>query len=271
MQGSVSFGLDLNGAPVDQVVADAAASLGCTPIRVQPWQKRVDYELRLPPDVPFLPDAQVAERAMAIRGDFERGVIFGIEEWYRNLHGKLPGELRDEAQALEDELRSIQAGNEDAASFEAFLAKAFPFIFQDEIAHIHTQTRVDGDRKRIDVTFSNVSRTGFLYWMSTHAHVYCPWVMVEAKNYTEDPSNPEFDQLAGRLSPKRGRLGFMVCRTLEKRDRALSRCRDALLHDRGVLLVLADKELESLIRLAGADRRDEVFTFLVDLYLELLH
>ena len=69
-----------------------------------------------------------------------------------------------------------------------------------------------------------MARGGFFKWFAD-GHQKIPWVPFECKNLVEDPKNPEIAQLAGRLTKRRGLLGFLVCRGIEDRKRFLERCR----------------------------------------------
>ena len=47
--------------------------------------------------------------------------------------------------------------------------------------------------------------------------------MMECKNYSDDVENPEFDQLIGRFSNNRGKLGFLFCRHLNNEEKMIER------------------------------------------------
>ena len=54
--------------------------------------------------------------------------------------------------------------------------------------------------------YSNIAHKGFFNYIGLHYPVAN--VIIECKNYTGDPVNPELDQLAGRFSPSRGVFGI---------------------------------------------------------------
>lgn len=69
---------------------------------------------------------------------------------------------------------------------------------------------------------------------------------MECKYYSGDPANPELDQLTGRFSNERGRLGLLVCRKIENRDLFAKRWRDTPQDGNGYIIALNDDDLRTL-------------------------
>ncbi|MEF3083659.1 hypothetical protein V3391_15690 [Luteimonas sp. SMYT11W] len=76
--------------------------------------------------------------------------------------------------------------------------------------------------------------------------------LLNAKNYGKEIGNPEVDQLAGRFSPSRGKLGILVVRSVENKALLLKRCKDTANDQRGFILVLDDADLAELIKQRSA-------------------
>jgi hypothetical protein len=80
-------------------------------------------------------------------------------------------------------------------------------------------------------------------------------IMVECKNYSKDPANPELDQLAGRFSINRGQLGMLLYRSVEDYGRLCARCRDAAQDGRGFMLALGDEQVTEFLELIADGQR----------------
>ena len=78
-----------------------------------------------------------------------------------------------------------------------------------------------------------------------------PFVICEAKNYSTDIANPEFDQSRGRFGDLRGNFGILLTRTVDNADLALERCRDVARDGRGHIVLLTDSDLDDLARAAS--------------------
>lgn len=71
----------------------------------------------------------------------------------------------------------------------------------------------------------------------------CPFIFIECKNYVGEVKNPELDQLSGRFSPRRGRVGILTCRALDESNSFMKRCSDTLNDGRGLIIPITDIDL----------------------------
>jgi hypothetical protein len=137
------------------------------------------------------------------------------------------------------------AGPADADRYEKATEGLLTALTYPNLTNPIVQHEIHDGRKRIDITYTNMAINGFFSWVATHYPA--PHAFVECKNYTRDLGNPELDQLAGRFSPSRGKIGFIVCRGFENKDLFIERCRDTAKDDRGFIVPLDDDDLKSLV------------------------
>jgi hypothetical protein len=156
--------------------------------------------------------------------------------------------------ALLGEVISLKPGLADADKYEKAIEALFTALLYPMLTNPISQHRLHDGRKRVDITYTNMATAGFFQWLS--AHYPSAQIFVECKNYTRDLKNPELDQLSGRFSPSRGRVGILVCRKFENKQLFEASCRDTRIDDRGFIIALDDEDLAELI-----DQRKESALF----------
>lgn len=146
--------------------------------------------------------------------------------------------------SLIEQLKSLPTGREHATNYERVIKDILAIIFYPHLMYPETQVEVHDGRKRIDIIFQNVAQSGFFAFLK---ETYCaPYMVIECKNYSDDPSNPELDQLSGRFSPIIGRCGLLLCRKIENRELFDERCRDTAIDERGYIIALDDEDMISI-------------------------
>lgn len=180
-----------------------------------------------------------------------------ITEYKDNLESEDTGPLTDELlaekvgasiESLRDvlaEIRAVSPGKAGATPYHHGVAKLLTGLFSLSLGNERIETPLHNGMKRIDITYDNVARGGFFHWVGLHKPAAT--VVVECKNYGKDASNPEFDQIAMRFSPDRGRVGILACRAFEDKKKALARARAIAADDHGYVIVLDDDDFERLI------------------------
>lgn len=156
------------------------------------------------------------------------------------------------AEALAEVLRHTGVGNDHAAAYHRVMIGIVEFIFYPKLTHPKKELEIHEGRKRIDIVMENGARTGIFYTIPNIRHLPCSYVPLECKNYGREVGNPELDQLAGRFSVNRGKMGFLCCREFQDRALFVQRCRDTLVDDRGLVLPLDD---ETILRYLDAIAR----------------
>jgi hypothetical protein len=179
-----------------------------------------------------------------------------------------PVELEDEpaiAGALAAALSSIPAGGEAAADYHSLMVGIVEFLFFPHLINPRKEREIHYGRKRIDIFMENGAREGIFHRLHEVRKLPCSFVVIECKNYATEVANPEIDQLAGRFSVNRGKLGFLSCRTFEDRVVFIERCRDTFKDDRGLIIPLDDQAILRLLEAVQMGRRGEIETILTNL------
>jgi hypothetical protein len=144
--------------------------------------------------------------------------------------------------ALVDAVRAVSPGGPGATAFHKAAQALLTAAMWPSLAMPVREQEIHEGRKRIDIKYTNIAQAGFFNWVGMHFPAAT--VAVECKNYSSDPANPELDQLSGRFSPSRGKLGLLVCRSFQDKQLFLGRCRDTARDDRGFIIPLDDDDLE---------------------------
>jgi hypothetical protein len=143
-------------------------------------------------------------------------------------------------------LTAVKPGRAGATAYHRGVMNLLTPLLYPWLSMPEYEEKVNQGRKRIDITYVNAATAGFFDWLARRYNA--PYVMVECKNYAEDPANPELDQLAGRFTPRRGNFGLLVCRNIEDKDLFAARCRDTADADNGYIVALDDADLAALVK-----------------------
>ncbi|MCD2497475.1 hypothetical protein [Microbacterium nymphoidis] len=146
---------------------------------------------------------------------------------------------------LLDTVRAIQPGRAGATPYHRAVAALLTAVFAASLGNERLETPQHGGLKRIDITYDNVAGDGFFRWLSLNYPSAV--IAVECKNYEEDPGNPEVDQIAMRLGPSQGKVGFLVARSIGDRARMDARCRNVSADQHGFVIALDDEDLQQIV------------------------
>jgi hypothetical protein len=161
----------------------------------------------------------------------------------KHIVATLVGEAGNHA-ALEapPQLASIPAGAKYATKFQREAFRILAYVFRGSLSHGKLEQSMNDGRKRYDIKFLNAATRGFFSRLNNVAAGACGRIVMECKNYSPDPGNPEFDQLAGRLNKNR-RVGFLICRKVRDRKKAIARAVDAARDEQKYMMLLEDSDL----------------------------
>lgn len=164
---------------------------------------------------------------------------------------------------LSEELKIIQVGSDMANTYHDLIFRVLNQVFDCQLMRGSKEVGIDKGKKRIDIVYDNVGEKGFFSYIKETYRVYCPKIIIECKNYSSDPKNPEIDQLIGRLGKHTGELGILICRTIKDKQSLLERCQAALNKDQGYIIFLTDDDIHQLINLKADSEDDKIFDLLM--------
>lgn len=162
------------------------------------------------------------------------------------------------AQLLREELGQIPTGSDSATRYHHFMIGVLEFVFYPNLIYPKKEREIHEGRKRIDIVYTNAAIDGAFYRAHTAHNITSNEIMVECKNYTSDPANPELDQISGRFSANRGWLGLLLARRFDNKDRFMERCRDTARDQRGFILPIADEDIARMLTLIEEGRRSGI-------------
>jgi hypothetical protein len=157
--------------------------------------------------------------------------------------------------ALLTAVTKVKSGKAGANAYHKAVAELFDVLFYPELIFGEVESESHNKTKRIDIRYVNSGGSGgFFAWFASN-YGNAPHVVVECKNYTGDPENPELDQLLGRFTKHNGKIGILACRTFKDKAKFIERCHQAAVNDQGHILPLDDGDLKALVaaRKAGDD------------------
>lgn len=150
--------------------------------------------------------------------------------------------LEDVCKYLKNQLISIKPGPEEASIYHKTIVGILELLFYPHLCNPKVEEEIHDGRKRIDITFDNCAESGFFKRLSSNHKIPSSFIIIECKNYTNDISNPEIDQLSSRFSTNRGKFGISACRQIEEYDLLIKRCQDTFKDDRGLIIPFVDDD-----------------------------
>jgi hypothetical protein len=159
-------------------------------------------------------------------------------------------------------LAKIPTGKRQAHDYHHLITGILTYLFYPDLISPVLELEINDGRKRIDLSFQNSAEAGFFKDRKDDPFTRSREVIIECKNYGDDISNPEIDQMAGRFDPRRGRFGIVACRAIDKPDALLKRQKDVFQAENGIILCLTDADIAALLTLAPLNRDVAIQTML---------
>lgn len=163
---------------------------------------------------------------------------------------------------LEERLRGINPGGKCATVYHRTIVGIMELLFYPYLCAPTIEQEIHDKRKRIDIIFNNCAESGFFFRLPSIHDIPSSFIMVECKNYSRDIANPELDQITGRFSPNRGKMGIIACRIIDDMNTFLLRCSDTYQDKRGLIIPLVDEDFCTLLHYRAEDNEEEIDNFL---------
>ncbi|UYY97941.1 hypothetical protein OJ967_21400 [Peribacillus frigoritolerans] len=167
-----------------------------------------------------------------------------------------------DANSLFQELEDISPGKEGATAYHDLIFRSLTQIFENSLKRGKKEVAMHEGRKRVDIVFDNHDTNGFFAHIRDRNDIFCPKIFIECKNYSSDPSNPEVDQLIGRLGNLAGKFGILICREVMNEDVLMKRCRDAMIKNQDYIIWLEDKDIKALLKLKETLNEEGIIDYL---------
>ncbi len=158
-----------------------------------------------------------------------------------------------------EKIKKIKKG-EEPEEYHRTISHALARIFRTSLRNMDMKVSINGGIKIIDTLFTNSAKEGFFQNLRTQ--INCIHLVVEVKNISEDPSNPEFDQLNGRLNTYRSKFGILLCREIKDESRAVSICKTYLPDH--TIIFLTDEDIFSMLKFSRDNQIEEINDFMDD-------
>jgi hypothetical protein len=171
--------------------------------------------------------------------------------------------IADEIKEKIDKLNNIPRGMADASTYHKHIHDCLNTIFNNPgtpnyLSNPRIEDKYNDGRKRIDVTFHNNSNSGFFSRLSNYGSLFCAKIFFECKNYTQDINNTAYDQMIGRFNNRTSTIGYIICRSIEDKQKCIETCKDFVMNGRGFIMVLTDADIIKLLEATSHKNRDNL-------------
>lgn len=169
----------------------------------------------------------------------------------------------------------LRSGDKNANEYHDHILDCLNTIFNDSIYANYLsgpkkEAPINQGRKKIDIKFHNSSTKGFFSRLSYYGNLFCAKILFECKNYTHDLKNSEYDQLIGRFNNRESTIGYILCRDISDKKKALETCRDFLRNGRGYVFVLTDADIIDLLNAVTSKDRDTLIDNILESKMDAL-
>jgi hypothetical protein len=158
-----------------------------------------------------------------------------------------------------EKIRNIPPGTDNAENYHRLVSYAMGRIFRGSLRNMDIKVGIDNDIKIIDTIFTNSATKGFFNTLKSKTD--CSYPIIEVKNISSNPANPDLDQLNGRLGGTHGNFGILICKKVTDWDSVNRRCKTYLPAGHYVLCISED-DLITLMEFAQDGDKDAISDFM---------
>lgn len=167
-------------------------------------------------------------------------------------------------------LQAIEPGPEEAGKYHKLIIGILELIFYPNLTNPVKEREINDGRKRIDITFDNAAPGGFFHSLHDIHKITSRYIFIECKNYSDDPKNPELDQLAGRFSVNSSNFGILVCRKVDDKELFIKRCRDLWKQKNELIIPLTDDDIIEMLKDIKSNKKHPEEKILTNLQREVI-
>lgn len=152
-------------------------------------------------------------------------------------------------EGLQCELDNIPPGKQDPKRYHQHIFELLKAIFEGILKNPRIEQEVNEGLGFIDIVFdNNRASEGFFVELSRKHNIPCKYISLECKNYTGDLGNIEYNQLSNRLNEERGKVGFIICRSISDQKKAQQHCKQRFNDKKEYILILEDDDIKLLLK-----------------------
>jgi len=157
-------------------------------------------------------------------------------------------------------LAAIKPGAAHATRYHRTIFKALEAIFDGVLSNGQVEQEINSGIHRVDIMFDNPEEHGFFGYVRTRLELKADYLPVECKNYSDDLSSSEYDQLSGRLNKER-QVGLLVFRKIKDHVKALEHVK-AKWAKQELIIMLDDEDILRLYKARHDGQISEVNSLL---------
>jgi len=171
---------------------------------------------------------------------------------------------------LISKIKELPTGGIDAQKYHKLMYGVLEFVFFPNLTNPVKEKEINEGRKRVDIMMDNSAQKGFFYWIHNTVKIPAPYIYIECKNYKDDPQNPEYDQISGRLSVNRGNCGLLIFRKTEDRSKLINKSIDFYKDKKELIIPIYDDVVIDLLNKIFEGKREKIDEYLFNSAREII-